>query len=91
MAESRGLGDVYKRQEYGQPGGKSKPSKNKELTKEQREKLEQSISENKTQISAVKFLFETAPKKVEKVKDKLLALMDKSEKLIQKAEALLNQ
>ena len=77
--------------EYGQPCGKSKPSKNKELTKEQREKLEQSISENKTQISAVKLLFEAAPNKVEKVKDRLLALMDKSEKLIQKAEKILQQ
>ena len=77
--------------DYGPEVAKSKPSKNKALSKEQREKLEQSISENKTQISAVKLLFEAAPNKVEKVKDRLLALMDKSEKLIQKAEKILQQ
>lgn len=76
---------------FGQAKAQENPKKDKKLSKEQRERLEQSISENKTQISAVKLLFETAPNKVAKVKDRLLVLMDKSEKLIQKAEKLLQQ
>lgn len=76
---------------FGQAKEEESPKTDKKLSKEQRERLEQSISENKTQISAVKLLFEAAPNKVEKVKDRLLALMDKSEKLIQKAEKILQQ
>lgn len=76
---------------FGKADVEESPKKDKKLTEEQRKKLEKSISENKTQVAAVKLLFETSPKKVEKVKDQLLALMAKSEKLIQKAEKMLQQ
>lgn len=76
---------------FGKADVEESPKKDKKLTEAQRKKLEKSISENKTQVAAVKLLFETSPKKVEKVKDQLLALMAKSEKLIQKAEKMLQQ
>lgn len=76
---------------FGQAKAQESPKTDKKLSKEQRERLEKSVSENKTQIAAVNLLFETSPNKVAKVKDRLLALIEKSEKLIQRAEALLNQ
>ena len=76
---------------FGQVEDPSSAKNNGKLTKEQRERLEKSISDNKLQVGAVNLLFETSPNKVAKVKDQLMALLEKSEKLIERAEALLAQ
>ncbi|WP_311492015.1 hypothetical protein [uncultured Anaerococcus sp.] len=52
-------------------------------------KLKEAISRNKITVNAAKLLLQTAPNKVAGVRDKLIQLINESERLIKVAEAIL--
>ena len=76
---------------FGKAKPETNPKKDKKLSKESREKLEEAVRKNKIQIEAAKLLMRMAPKKVANVKDQLLNLIKESEDLIKMAEKALQQ
>lgn len=71
---------------------KDEESKNpSQYSKESLEKLRESIKKAKTEIESAEYLMENYPKTVANVKDKLVTIITKAKKLIERGEAILNK